>query len=48
MAEEHLYIPAHFANFDDDKPVRVVCPSCNDQILTRVEAKQGIRAWVAR
>jgi len=47
MPQETVYIPIHYANFDDDKPIPVVCPACNGRVLTRVESKQGIRAWLA-
>ncbi len=47
MPQEAVYIPIHYANFDDDKPIAVVCPACDGRVLTRVEAKQGVRAWIA-
>ncbi len=47
MAEDYLYVPVQYANFDDGKPVRIVCPSCDGHVLTTVEAKRGIRTWIA-
>jgi len=47
MSQETVYIPAQYANFDDDQPIPVVCPACDGRVMTRVETKQGISTWIA-
>ena len=42
-----MAVPLQFANFDDDIPVLVICPSCETRVLTRVDEKPRILAWVA-
>ena len=39
--------PVQFVDFDNDEPVKVTCPSCEETVLTRVEKKKGPRAWMS-
>jgi len=47
MPPGSLTVPLQFANFDDDIPLLVICPSCETKVLTRVESKHRTLAWVA-
>jgi hypothetical protein len=47
IMSNYFNIPVHMADFASDLPVRVICPSCQNSVETRVELKHSLGAWIA-